>query len=68
MQTAYRGNDMKIKLIKTEEDFNNALSRLDQIFDAPSGSKESDEADLLALLIEDYENQHYPIDAPDPIC
>ena len=67
MQTAYRGNDMKIKLIKTEEDFNNALSRLDQIFDAPSGSKESDEADLLALLIEDYENQHYPIDAPDPI-
>ncbi len=67
MQTAYRGNDMKIKLIKTEEDFNKALLRLDQIFDAQKGSKESDEADLLALLIEDYENQFYPIDAPDPI-
>ena len=59
---------MNIKLIKTEEEFNNALIRLDQIFDAPLGSKESDEAHLLALLIEDYENQHYPIDAPDPIC
>ena len=58
---------MKIKLIKTEEEFNKALLRLDQIFDAQKGSKESDEADLLALLIEDYENQFYPIDAPDPI-
>lgn len=58
---------MNIKLIKTEEDFNNALVRLDQIFDAPKGVKESDEADVLALLIDDYETLHYPIDAPDPI-
>jgi len=37
------------------------------IFDAPVGSPESDEADILALLIDDYENQNYPIEAPDPI-
>jgi len=58
---------MNIQLIKTEQDYKNALVRLDQIFDAPKGSKESDEADVLALLIDDYENQYYPIEAPDPI-
>ena len=58
---------MNIQLIKTEPDYKNALARLDQIFDGPKGSKESDEADVLVLLIDDYENQYYPIEAPDPI-
>lgn len=58
---------MEIKPIKTEADYKNALKRLDVIFDAPVGSSESDEADILALLIEDYENKHFAIDAPDPI-
>ena len=58
---------MNIKPIKTEEDYQNALIRLDQIFDAHEGSEESDEADILALLIDEYENKHYPIEAPDPI-
>jgi len=58
---------MKIKPIKTEEDYQAALNRLDKIFDAKIGTKESDEADILGLLIDDYENIHYPIEAPDPI-
>lgn len=58
---------MKIKPIKTEEDYQAALSRLDKIFDAKIGTKESDEADILGLLIDSYENIHYPIEAPDPI-
>ena len=58
---------MTIKLIKTENDYQEALARMDEIFDAPEGSPESDEADILALLIDDYENQNYPIEAPDPI-
>jgi HTH-type transcriptional regulator/antitoxin HigA len=58
---------MDIQLIKSEEDYQNALVRLDAIFDAKKGSKESDEADVLALLIDEYENQYYPIEAPDPI-
>ncbi|MDT8412746.1 MAG: transcriptional regulator [Vicingaceae bacterium] len=58
---------MKIKPIKTEEDYQAALNRLDKIFDAKIGTKESDEADILGLLIDDYENIHHPIDAPDPI-
>lgn len=58
---------MKIKPIKTEADYQVALNRLDKIFDAKIGTKESDEADILGLLIDDYENIHYPIEAPDPI-
>ncbi len=58
---------MTLKLIKTENDYQAALLRLDKIFDAKTGSNESDEADILALLIDDYENKYYPIEAPDPI-
>ena len=56
-----------IKLIKTEDDYQLALNRLEQIFDSKIGTMESDEADLLALLIDEYEKKYYPIDAPDPI-
>ena len=58
---------MKAKVIKTEEEYNQALKRLEVIFDAPADSAEGDEAELLAVLIENYEDEHYPIDAPDPI-
>jgi len=58
---------MNIKLIKTDSDYQMALSRLEEIFDAPIGTIESDEADILGLMIDDYEKEHYPIDAPDPI-
>jgi HTH-type transcriptional regulator/antitoxin HigA len=58
---------MNIKPIKTEADYQQALNRLEVIFDAPIGTPESDEADVLGLLIDDYEKKHYPIDAPDPI-
>ena len=60
-------NNMKIKVLKTEEDYILALKRLEIIFDAPEDSKDGDEADLLTILIEKYENENYPIDAPDPI-
>jgi HTH-type transcriptional regulator/antitoxin HigA len=58
---------MNIKPIKTEKDYQEALRRLEEIFDAPVDSRESDEADVLALLVDEYEKQHYPIEAPDPI-
>ena len=48
-------------------DYRNALKRLDKIFDSPTGSPESDEADILGLLVDEYEKKHYPIEAPDPI-
>lgn len=58
---------MKVVPIKSESDYRRALKRLEVIFDAAVNSKEGDEAEILSLLIEDYENKHYPIDAPEPI-
>jgi HTH-type transcriptional regulator/antitoxin HigA len=58
---------MDIKLIKTEEDYKKTLERIEEIFDAPIGTIESDEADILALLIDEYEKKNFPIEAPDPI-
>lgn len=58
---------MKIKLIKSEKDYQKALSRLEIIFDAEPDTKEGDEAEILSLLIENYENEHFQIDPPDPI-
>jgi len=58
---------MEIKPIKTEKDYHKALERLEFIFDATPNSKEGDEAEILSLLIDNYENKHYPIESPDPI-
>lgn len=60
-------NAMNIRLLKTEEDYQQALDRLSELFDAPIGTAESDEADVLALLIDEYEKKYYPIESPDPI-
>src|SRR5690606_34319358 len=48
-------------------DYYKALERLEVIFDAKPNSKEGDEAEILSLLIENYENNFYTIEAPDPI-
>ncbi len=58
---------MNINLIKTESDYNQALERLEVIFDAKKGTQEGDELELLGILIDQYENEHFPIDLPDPI-
>ncbi len=58
---------MELKPIKNEKDYRNGLDRLNVIFDAPIDTKEGDEAEILSLLIENYENENYPIEAPDPI-
>ena len=58
---------MEIKPIKTEKDYNQALERLETIFDAKLGSAEGDELEVLGILIDQYENEHFPIDLPDPI-
>lgn len=58
---------MNIKPIKTEEDYNAALERLEVIFDAKTGTPESDELEILGMLVERYENEYFPIDLPDPV-
>jgi HTH-type transcriptional regulator/antitoxin HigA len=58
---------MEIKIVKTEQDYREALERLEIIFDAKKGSKEGDELDVLGLLIDLYEKEHFPVEMPDPI-
>ncbi len=58
---------MNLKPIKTEQDYNDALNRLSEIFDAKRGSKAGDELEILSILIDKYENENFPIDLPDPV-
>ena len=58
---------MNYKIIKNEEEYQKNLARFTKVFDAIEGTPESDEADILALLIEKYEAVAYPIESPDPI-
>ena len=58
---------MNIQLIKTENDYNQALKRLELIFDAKKGTEQGDELEVLGMLIDQYENEHFPIELPDPI-
>ena len=58
---------MKISPIRNETDYQNALKRLEVIFDAKKGTQEGDELEILAILIDNYENENFPIEMPDPI-
>lgn len=58
---------MNIKPIKTKNDYEKAMLRLENIFDAKKGTAKGDELEILGLLIEKYEDEHFPIGLPDPI-
>ena len=58
---------MNIRPIRNEEELTAALARLLEIFDAPAGTPEADERDVLGLVVHDYEERHYPMPPLDPI-
>lgn len=58
---------MQIKPIRTIEDHKLALARIEQLWDAEINSPESDELEILATLVEAFEEVNYPIETPDPI-
>lgn len=58
---------MKMKPIRNEVDYREALQRLEVIFDSQKGTDEGDELEILSILIEHYESEKFPIDLPDPI-
>lgn len=58
---------MDIKVIKTEKEYEQALAEIEGLLDAAPGSPEEQKLEVLSLLIERYEEEHYPIDMPDPI-
>lgn len=64
MQTIFK---MKIVPIRNEKDYKKVLQRLEVIFDAKRGTNEGDELEILAILIDNYESENFPIGMPDPI-
>lgn len=58
---------MKISPIRNEKDYQKALGRLEAIFDAKKNTKEGDELEILSILIDQFENENFPIEMPDPI-
>lgn len=59
--------EMNIKPIKTKKDYEQALERLEVIFDAKKGTPKGDELEILSMLIDNYEKQKFPIGFPDPV-
>jgi HTH-type transcriptional regulator/antitoxin HigA len=58
---------MKAKVIQTEKEYEAALAHVEKLMDAVPGSPKEDELELWSLLVEKYEEEHFPIEAPDPI-
>jgi HTH-type transcriptional regulator/antitoxin HigA len=58
---------MEINIIKTEKEYEKALKEIDNLLDAKENSSEAEKLEILSMLVEDYENKHYKIEAPDPI-
>ena len=58
---------MDIRPIRSKRDYRRALARVEELMDAKVGTPQGDELDVLATLVEAYEDKHFPIDAPDPV-
>ena len=58
-----------IRPLRTEVDYDAALAKIERYFvnEPRPGTPEADRFDLLALVIGDYEDKHWPIDLPDPV-
>jgi HTH-type transcriptional regulator/antitoxin HigA len=57
----------QLKVIKNENDYNDALELFESLIDAPEGSEDAETMEVLSILIEKYEDEHYPIALPDPV-
>lgn len=58
---------MDIHPIRTEDDYNNALLRIDELMDAEPDTEAGAELDVLVTLVDVYESKHFPIEVPDPV-
>ncbi|MBI5905444.1 MAG: transcriptional regulator [Deltaproteobacteria bacterium] len=58
---------MEVKPIRTQADYRAALRNISSLLDAPEGSKEVGMLEVLSVLVEAYEEEHHPVDPPDPI-
>ncbi len=58
---------MKPKILKTKKEYTAALALVESLMDAAPGSAGEQELELWSLLVERYEQEHFPIDLPDPV-
>jgi HTH-type transcriptional regulator/antitoxin HigA len=58
---------MNVDLIKNEKDYRSALKKIEALWDAVPGTPEGDLLEILAILVENYEDKHHRISPPDPI-
>lgn len=58
---------MELRPIHTKKDYHAALAEIEQLWEAPAKSAKADRLDVLTMLVEQYERQHFPIADPDPI-
>ena len=56
-----------LKPLKTEADYKAALAEIERLWGAKSGTSRGDRLDILATLVDAYENEQFPMDPPDPI-
>ncbi len=66
-KSIWRTYKMNIKPIKNQQDYTDTLKQIESLMSAKPNTPEMDELEILTTLIEAYEEQHYKIDAPDPI-
>lgn len=67
-KAAPEGRGIEPNGIKNEKDYEDALKRIDSLMDkAAPGSPEEDELDILTYLVDKYEDEHFPVDIPDPV-
>lgn len=58
---------MNIRSIKTEKEYKATLLRIEVLGDPKPGTEQGDEFEILCILVEKYEDEHYPIAPPDPV-
>ena len=58
---------MELRPIRTKREYNLAMNEAEALWDAPARSAEADRLEVMTLLIQEYEREHYPIPDPEPI-
>ncbi|CAM3861797.1 antitoxin Xre/MbcA/ParS toxin-binding domain-containing protein [Pontibacter korlensis] len=58
---------MELRLIRNEDDYQDALRQIKALWGAVPGTPDGDRLEILSMLVSRYEEEHYPIDGPDPV-
>ncbi len=60
-------SELEIKPIKTKKDYEQVMKQIESLWDSAPKTKEAQILEVMSILADEYENKHFPIEAPDPI-